>query len=218
MRMLAIDTSGPFGSIALAEDERALAEQPLYAPQGFGYIIFPEIERLLERQGWLLHNVDAFAAAAGPGSFTGVRLALTVVKGLADALKKPTYAVSNLQALAACGHGALRAAVIDARRGEAYCAVYNAELDAIRPEVVAAFGPWIAGLPDGNIEFLSTGFDSLRPSLTGTIHDRAKVSEHRHLAGAVARVAAAKGSPCDAASLDANYVRHADLRPMWKEM
>lgn len=217
MRMLAIDTSSHFGSIALAHGETAIAEQPLYAPQGFGYVIFHEIDRLLEGQGWNLHDIDAFAAAAGPGSFTGVRLALTVVKGFAEALGKNAYAVSNLQALAACGRACLRATVIDARRGEAYCALYDAGLDPVRPEVVTPFAPWIAGIPEGDLEFLSTGFDSLRPALAGTSHERARVSEHRTLAGAVARVAVAKGSPCDAASLDANYVRHADVRPMWTE-
>ncbi len=70
--------------------------------------------------------VDCFAAASGPGSFTGVRVGLACVKGLAEALGKPAVAVSNLRAIASFGTAPWRAVVLDARRGEIYGAVYDA--------------------------------------------------------------------------------------------
>ena len=73
--------------------------------------------------------MDCFAAASGPGSFTGVRVGLAAVKGLAEAAGKRVVAVSNLRALAFFGSAPLRATVIDARRGEVYAALYNSRLD-----------------------------------------------------------------------------------------
>ena len=70
-----------------------------------------------------LEEIDCFAAASGPGSFTGVRVGLAAVKGLAEALGKPAVGISNLRALSLFGKAALRAVVLDARRGEVYGAV-----------------------------------------------------------------------------------------------
>ena len=80
--------------------------------------------------------MDAFASASGPGSFTGVRVGLTAVKGLAEATGRKVIAVSNLQALAWHGSRPLRAAVLDARRGEVYGGVYDAALQLVQEEVV----------------------------------------------------------------------------------
>ena len=72
-----------------------------------------------------------------PGSFTGVRIGLACVKGLAEAYGKPVVAVSNLEVLAAFGEAPLRAVVLDARRGEVYGAVYNDRGEVILPEAVS---------------------------------------------------------------------------------
>jgi tRNA threonylcarbamoyladenosine biosynthesis protein TsaB len=81
-----------------------------------------------------LVEIDCFAAASGPGSFTGVRVGLSAVKGMAAALGKPAAGISNLRALASFGN--LEPA-IEARRGEVYTAVYDAELRLVSPEVIA---------------------------------------------------------------------------------
>src|SRR6476660_3106147 len=103
MRILAIDTTSEFGSLALLQGGVLLEEQPLHAPEGFSQLLYSFIDSLLRRHDWSLPSIDVFAAAAGPGSFTGVRVGLTAAKGLADATARGALAVSNLKALAAFG-------------------------------------------------------------------------------------------------------------------
>src|SRR5260370_24372566 len=112
MRLLAIDTTAHFGSIALLQDGELLEEMLIHSPQGFGGILFDHIGKLLARHGTRVSDVDCFASATGPGSFTGVRMGLTAVKGLAEATGRPAIGGSNLKALAPCRIPAIRTAVV----------------------------------------------------------------------------------------------------------
>src|SRR6266853_6051352 len=98
--ILAVDTTHEFGSLALARDGVALAEVAMHAPAGFGQVLYGYLERLLAGAGITADSVDCFAAAAGPGSFTGVRVGLACVKGLSEAMGRRVVTVSNLEALA----------------------------------------------------------------------------------------------------------------------
>ena len=118
--ILAVDTTSEYGSLALLRDGELLEEELLHAPGSFSPVLYDELQRLLERHAVKLADVDCFAAASGPGTFTGVRVALACVKGLAEAMGRPAVAVSNLQAVARYGTARLRGAVLDARRGEIY--------------------------------------------------------------------------------------------------
>src|SRR5450631_4075055 len=111
----------------------------LHSPEGFGQILFDRLAQLLDRNHQKLADIDCFVAASGPGSFTGVRIGLACVKGLAEATGKPVVAVSNLAAMATFGTAPLRATVQDARRGEVYGAVYDASGAVIIPETVSPF-------------------------------------------------------------------------------
>ena len=84
MLTLAVDTTADSGSIALADEYCVRGEIELDAPRGFSMVLFAGIETLLGRQGVRLRDVDLFAAASGPGSFTGVRVGLAAIKGLAE--------------------------------------------------------------------------------------------------------------------------------------
>ncbi len=216
-RILAIDTTAEFGSIAAAENGEVRAELLLHSPEGFSRTLFQHLRTLLDRAGWSVGDVDCFAAASGPGSFTGVRVGLAAVKGLAEATGKRVVAVSNLQAVASFGTAALRAVVLDARRGQIYGAVYDASLRQVAPEVVTRFPEWLASLPEGDLEFVSTDFTPFRPALAGTRFENARVTEApRALAGAIARIAANR-EPADPAAIDANYVRRSDAELFWKD-
>ena len=219
--ILAVDATHEFGSLALARGETVLEEVPLHSPSGFGHILFERISRLLGGHDLKPESIDCFAAASGPGSFTGVRVGLACVKGLAEALGKPALAISNLRAMAAFGSAALRAPVLDARRGEIYGAVYDPAGALVRPEVVAKFPAWLESLPDGPIEFVSTDFEPFRDALAGTRFEQANiVTAPRALAGAIARIALSawqNGEPADPAALDANYVRRSDAELFWRE-
>ena len=215
VRLLSIDTTGETGSIAVVDESGVLEEATLHSPEGFAHIVFPAIEQLLARHALTFDSLDAFAAASGPGSFTGVRVGLTAVKGLAEATGRPAVAVSNLQALASYGTRALRAVVIDARRGEVYGAVYDAELNPVRDEAVAKLPLWLSSLPLGDLEFITQGFPLREAGVQFPI-----VEAPRAIAGAIGRIALDRflhGNAQDPADIDANYVRRSDAELLWKD-
>jgi tRNA threonylcarbamoyladenosine biosynthesis protein TsaB len=201
--ILSIDTTSEVGSIALTEANFVVEEAVLHAPEGFGHVLFGHIERLLEKNGVTVHQMECFAAASGPGSFTGVRVGLAAVKGLAEATGKRVVAVSNLRALAFFGSAPLRATVIDARRGEVYAAVYNSRLELVMPEVVVKLEAWLQTVGRlHNYELIST------------------VDAPRALAAAIGHIAGdeyAAGHASDPAAIDANYVRRSDAELFWKD-
>ena len=209
--ILAVDTTSEYGSLALVRDGELLEESLLHAPASFSPVLYEELARLLDRHDVKLAEVACFAAASGPGTFTGVRVALGCVKGLAEAMGRPAVAVSNLQAVARYGTARLRGVALDARRGEIYGAVYDDAGKLVTEEVVAKFGPWLETLPEGVEEFLS---NDLTVTLEGTRFAGARVvTVPRQLAGAIGRIAGerlARGEASDAAALDANYVRRTD--------
>jgi tRNA threonylcarbamoyladenosine biosynthesis protein TsaB len=210
-----VDTTGESGSIALVGEERVIEEVELHSPEGFSQVLFGEVERLLTRHGIGLSQIDAFASASGPGSFTGVRVGLTAAKGLAEATGRKVVAVSNLQALAWFGTRELRATVVDARRGEVYGAVYDAALGLVCDEVVMKFPAWRATLPEGDLEFITAGY-AIESALAGAPVTNAS----RCLAGAVGSIALQRlsaGLAQDPAEIDANYVRRSDAELMWKD-
>lgn len=215
--ILSIDTTSEFGSIALTEGSRTIEEVLLHSPDGFGHILYSHLERLLARHGVTIQQMDCFAAASGPGSFTGVRIGLTAVKGLAEATGKSVVPVSNLQALANFGTAPLRAVVLDARRGEVYGAIYNEHLELVAPEVVMKFPEWLRTLPPSGFEFISTDFSPFCNSVDPAIP---VVAAPRGLAasiGAIAWQAFRAGRAGDPAEADANYVRRSDAELLWRE-
>jgi len=219
--ILAIDTTREFGSIALLEGGEVLDEALLHSPDGFGHILFEHLGRLLARSGRRVDEVTCFAAAAGPGSFTGVRVGLACVKGLAEALGRKVVAVSNLEAMARFGSAAQRATVLDARRGEIYGAVYGDAGELLREPVVIQFPAWLETLPEGEIEFLSTDFEPFRAALKGTGFETSRITTApRALAAAVGRIALERwsaGLTLDPAEIDADYVRRSDAELFWKD-
>jgi tRNA threonylcarbamoyladenosine biosynthesis protein TsaB len=200
LTILALDTTSEFGSVAVRRAGETIAEIHLHSPEGFGHVIFSAIEDVLAQANTRLDDIDCFAAASGPGSFTGVRVGLSAIKGLAEALGKPAVAISNLRALSLFGHAALRAVVLDARRGEVYGAVYDAQTRIVLPETVSTRAAWLATIPlDSEVVSFEDG--------------------PRHLASAVARCAEIDGPAGwrDPVELDANYVRRSDAELSWKE-
>lgn len=197
--ILAIDTTHETGSIALVDNGVVLKEVTLGGEDGFGHLLF-EALRGLEVP---LDQVDGFAAACGPGTFTGVRIGLTAVKGLAEAMGKPVYGVSNLEALLRYGSGTRIVPLYDARRGDVYARLPNGE------EVVTPLAQ-VQGLVGNQVEWVS--FEPLE-GLEVTLAPKA-------IAGMVGLIAEERwlaGDRPDPASLDANYVRRTDAELNWRE-
>jgi tRNA threonylcarbamoyladenosine biosynthesis protein TsaB len=219
--ILSLDTTHEFGSIALLDGTHVLEEVLLHSPDGFGHVLFGHLARLLDRHGRRADEMACFAAAAGPGSFTGVRVGLACVKGLAEAVGRKVVAVSNLEALARFGADQQRAVVLDARRGEIYGAVYNAAGEVLRDPVVTRFPTWLESLPAGEIEFLSTDFAPFRAALANTRFANSKITmAPRALAAAIGQIAHQRfsaGLARDSAEIDADYVRRSDAEMLWKD-
>lgn len=218
--ILSIDTTAPFGSIALYEDGLVVEETLLHAPDGFGSVLFPRIDALLKRHRVRACEIACFAAASGPGSFTGVRVGLAAAKGLAEAAGKPLVAVSNLKALAFFGAHALRAPVLDARRGQVYAALYGASLELQAAEAVDSFPRWLESLPSEEIEFIAQDFAPFAPVIDGGRFAQMPATiAPRALAAAIAAIASSvleRGQAQDPAAIDANYVRRSDAELLWK--
>ncbi len=168
MTILALDTTSEFGGVAIRSNGHTVTEQTVHAPEGFAHLIFPAIQELLKVAGISLGKIDCFAAASGPGSFTGVRVGLSAVKGLAEAMGKAALGVSNLRAMSSFGNLAHRAVVLDARRGEVFTAVYNANLEIVEPEAVQKLGTWLDSLSLPCYQFIWTEASPFQTALEGT--------------------------------------------------
>jgi len=142
MLLLAVDTSGRQGSIALARAKQSRAESregvavevievaPL-SGGAFSAQLIPQVAALLTKRGFTKSDIDGFVVASGPGSFTGLRVGLAAVKALAEVLAKPIASVSLLEALAiAAGLQGRVIAALDAGRGEVYAGEYSVSGDA----------------------------------------------------------------------------------------
>lgn len=219
--ILAVDTTSEFGSLALLSGEAVQEEVPLHSPEGFSHILYAQIAGLLQRHGIGVGDIHCFAATSGPGLFTGVRIGLACIKGLAEATGKRTAPVSTLRTLASFGAGSLRAVVVDARREQIYGGLYDAELNALAPETVGPFSVWLRSLPAAEIEFISPDFAPFAGEFRGTRFQTARQTvAPRALAAAVGRIALRMlrlGQTLDPADVDANYVRRSDAELFWKE-
>jgi tRNA threonylcarbamoyladenosine biosynthesis protein TsaB len=216
MLTLAVDTTGEFGSIALADTTGIREEVLLHEPKGFSGVIFAQIAALLSRQSVSLRDIHLFAGASGPGAFTGVRIGLAAMKGLGETLSRPVVAVSNLEALAAFGSADLRATVIDARRGEIFGALYNRAGEAVIPEQVLRFSRFLELLAGYEFEWICSAFEPFEPAIQGTAFETFPVIQAPlAVAGVIAQIAATKPLT-DAAAIEANYVRRSDAELLWK--
>lgn len=129
MKLLAIETSTMIGSVALTDDNELLAEYQIGIKATYSDTLFPMIDHILKNANVSIQEVDAFALAKGPGSFTSLRIGISVIKGLALANNKPVIAIPSLDALAhnICFSNMLICPLIDARRDEVYTAFYKRE-------------------------------------------------------------------------------------------
>lgn len=149
--MLALDTSTPVGSVAVGRDGEVLAESLLRVRATHSEAVLPEIDRLLTGCGLAGSDLQAVAVGGGPGSFTGVRIAASLAKGMCHAGRLTLFSYSSLAAVAvgaACAGPVC--AMFDARRGQVYAAGYRVAggFDEIFAPKAAALEQVIADLGD----------------------------------------------------------------------
>ena len=127
MKILALDSSGLVASVALLENDNLVAEFTVNNKKTHSQTLLPMLDEVVKAAGIELDTVDAIAIAAGPGSFTGLRIGAATVKGLSLALDKPIIPVPTLEGLAYnfWGSDRLICPIMDARRNQVYTGVYE---------------------------------------------------------------------------------------------
>src|SRR6476661_4176299 len=135
MLILAIEPSGQSGGITLAEANTGsfhVIESAAIAGGTFSAQLIPTLAALLKKHGYGVKDLGGFAAASGPGSFTGLRVGLSAIKGLAETLHKPIATVSVLEALASLAdRDGKIASAIDAGRKEIFLGLYKTSNGAL---------------------------------------------------------------------------------------
>lgn len=129
MKILAVDSSAVAASCAVIEDEKLLCESFLNRKLTHSQTLLSMLERMMEWSGLSLKEIDQFAVAAGPGSFTGLRIGIGAIKGIAYTLKRQVTAVSTLEGLAhnLIGFPGLICPVMDARCEQVYTALFSGD-------------------------------------------------------------------------------------------
>jgi tRNA threonylcarbamoyladenosine biosynthesis protein TsaB len=219
--ILGIDTSGRQGSVALlrAQGDELLTLDVVELSGGqYSELLVPTVAGLLVRHGFERSSIGLIGVASGPGSFTGLRIAIATVKGLAEAFDTPVVAISVLEAIAlAAGRDGKVVAAIDAQRAEVFFGEYLVESASPVParmnreavcsfaEFTSLFGPGVSATtvctPDVGLaaRIREAGIDAeilARPSAEAF----ASIAYRKFLAGIRA----------DVATLDANYLRRSD--------
>ncbi len=134
MKIIGIDSSGLVASVAILEDNKLVAEYTVNNKKTHSQTLLPMLEEIVDSSGLDMKEIDAIAIAAGPGSFTGLRIGSATAKGLGLALKKPIVPVSTLEALAynLYGTDSLVCPIMDARRNQVYTGIYEFSKKAIK--------------------------------------------------------------------------------------
>ena len=127
MKVLAIDSSAKSSSVAIIEDEKILSEFYLNNGLTHSHTLAPMIKNILDNTNLSLNEIDAFAVSNGPGSFTGIRIGISIVQGMAMVLNKPCVPVSTLYSMAFNNLDTdyIICASMDARRNQVYNALFE---------------------------------------------------------------------------------------------
>ncbi len=180
--VLAIDTSGPVAGCALLREGRIAQLTVMNHGLTHSETIMPAVDAALCGAGLSCADVDVFAAVAGPGSFTGVRIGVCAAKGLAHAVAKPCAQVHALEALAMNFYGfdGLCCPILDARRGQVYCAAFDMSLGMPERALEDAAQPledFLARLPeDRRLVFVGDGVPTYGEAVKRALGDRALIA------------------------------------------
>lgn len=238
MLLLAVDTSTRAGSVAVLRDGVLLGVRVSCSTQPHASGLFVDLQGLLDELSLPIATFDVFAVAAGPGSFTGLRIGLTAVKGWSEVFGRPVVSVSSLEAIGVqtfkmrdLPAGGALAAVQDARRGQVFGRVYDytgAKMDclaALGEEVLLPAGEFV-DLVAGEVGtretiFASPAAEPIRSALQGSPLSKACVEVVSPVLapfiGEIGYARALRGEVIDALHLDANYVRRTDAEVKWKD-
>ena len=170
MKILSIETSTRVGSVAIMEDEHLIAEYILNVVSTHSERLLPSIDQILKDSQLTVRDIEGFAVSLGPGSFTGLRIGISTVKGLALAAEKGVVGVPTLDVLA---HNLmftrlLVCPLLDARKGEVYTALYQGDgsgkLEKLTPDLAIKPEELLTRIKEPVI-FLGDGVEAYRDKL-----------------------------------------------------
>jgi tRNA threonylcarbamoyladenosine biosynthesis protein TsaB len=221
MITLAIDTATKTASVALLRDETVLVEYFFNLSVNHSETVLPAIHQGLSMAGIGIEGVDLFALTVGPGSFTGLRIGSSTVKGLALATGKPVVGVSTLEALAynAIEYPGLICPMLDARKGEIYAALYRADgdglFDVVMEEKATTPGEFLHRI-DGEALFLGDGLNEHSGLIRERLPGRARfVPSNRQAVRAssvalIGRIKLGRGERLDVVTFVPRYLRRSE--------
>jgi tRNA threonylcarbamoyladenosine biosynthesis protein TsaB len=217
MRILAVDTTTARGSVALLQDDDVVGEIRLLAPDTHSTQVLPAAAFLLQSRGVSPRDIDGFAVATGPGAFTGLRVGLSTVQGLALGADRPCVGVSALDALATRIAGAAETlvAMMDAYRDEVYAGLYDSGARPVSPPVLAPPAEILKAVPAG-AAFIGDGALRYRDLIVAQRPDAVFPERSLYLAASLGRLALARFAAGEGTSPDALrplYLRGAYVQP-----
>ena len=228
MRVLGIDTSTPCGSIGLIEGEQFLCEYSLQVKVSHSERVLKTINRVLEDSGVSIGEIDGFAVSIGPGSFTGVRIGVSAVKGLAFATSRRVAGVSTLDALAQNVRYSphLISPLVDARKGEVYTALYRSTgkdgLIKLAPEMAIKPVDLLDKIEE-NALFLGNGVYTYGDLIRRKLGDMAHIAPsplnfvHGAVVAQLGRQKLEKDEYLDLEGFTPHYIRRSDAELRWEE-
>ncbi|MBQ0001850.1 MAG: tRNA (adenosine(37)-N6)-threonylcarbamoyltransferase complex dimerization subunit type 1 TsaB [Clostridiales bacterium] len=232
MKILALDSSGIVASAAILEDEALLAEYSVNYKKTHSQTLLPMLDEIVKMTELDLESIDAIAVAAGPGSFTGLRIGSATAKGLGLALKKPLISIPTAEALAYNLYDTpgVICPIMDARRSEVYTGVYrfkDHKMETVIDQEALKITSLIAQLEEIGepVTFVGDGVPVFKKVIAETLHvpySFAPAHLSRQRAGAVAALGAvyyAEGRTESAAEHKPVYLRlpQAERERMEKE-
>lgn len=183
MLILACDTTTSAGSVALLRKTQLLSEVGIDASSTHSERLLPAVQCILNTQGMSLQEMDAYALAVGPGSFTGIRIGMSMIKSFAYASGKPIAPVSTLEALATklrYPQGRLLCPLLDAKKMEIYSALFESgggKITEVIPQGAYSPDHFFSLLPSRRIiSFIGNGVSVYREKILQYFGDRARLS------------------------------------------
>ncbi len=231
MIILALDTCDSRGSVAVLRDDQLLHSVAHEGTTEYSLWLLPAVAEALKAANISMHDVDLFAVAAGPGSFTGVRMGLTTVKAWSEVYGKGIASVSRLEAMAseALPGSDYVAAFFDAHRDQLYAGLYEVKgvaLHLINEEIVAAPTDFLRKVAehagDHHVRWISLDPDKMlsheawKPRAAAGERVETSPSVLSPAVGRIGRQRALESRLTDVLQLDAEYVRRPDAEVNWK--
>ncbi len=213
MLIFGVDTCSMAATSAIFDGDKLLAQTVINHKKTHSQKIMPQIENLFSLSELSAKDIDAFAAAVGPGSFTGVRIGVATVKGMAQALNKPCVPVSTLEALAfpLSFFPGIVCPILDARRGQVYNALFE-NGKRIRQDRALSLSELLEEIKDKNVIFCGDGAAPYKEDILKEKPDAnfAPKILTMNLAGSVCEIAYKKyekGEAVSARELVPSYIR-----------